>query len=236
MKWAHTLAGRMARLPPELQAACISYKGWKKRTKDAQLGSECFVRLLSADCARSDRAFVRHERAVRAPPPAQPPLLLGLLLCKCLAAPPSEHARPCTRDDLRLFVELIRTTLHKICKRMDRMLAGRQQPVAAVRWLESARATHAFEFLSGWRSSALFLDLPAECPVCLEPAVRVAIADCGHHICFSCLFTMLRMRGRRGTLRNIVVDSETRNPSRCPVCRWPAPFKEFHVCPPLPPL
>jgi hypothetical protein len=193
-------------LPDTLKSACIMYKKWKKvakRNESVDVGKE-----LSRECMRVDKLFQRCYNRLEHP--------------SCFSS------ECCSRDDIRLFAELNKTCLYKICKRLDKRMAPSPH---AREWLEKIKTRHVYDFLGGMKMASLEISLPAECPICLEAVDRVAISRCGHYVCLSCLGSMYHMRGRRGTLMNLIGYDESLHPSFCPLCRMRKPFMDLKICP-----
>lgn len=217
MKWAHTLVKRSEALPDWMRDKCISYKDWKKRFKKAvcRVETDDFIsRSILLDCKRVDRAFVKAYKEAFEPSPFS-----------CIVG----RADVASRDQILLFAELNATTLRKICKRIDKRL---QSKVVFRSWLNGIRSKCVYEFLGGWRKSSLSIEVPAECPICLEDCDRIAIARCGHYICERCLSRIYEFSGRNGTMNNLIQTCEERRRSHCPQCRVPNPFYNMCIWPP----
>lgn len=213
MKFGKSWAAAVADLPDELRESCVPYAAWKKRTK--QVGAFDWARAmadLTRDCKRVDCALGGAPRRLGG--------AIGELLCPGVRA-------DVLKSDLLAFVELNRTCVRKLCKRIDK----RGAEPRAVPWLRACCGAHAYAFLE--TATVAKLELAAgragserECPVCMEPfgdrgGGRALVLRCGHAVCVGCALRMTGASGVYGTLYNALAYARARWPgrSRCPLCR-----------------
>lgn len=222
MKYRRTWTSLHSQLPRDLQSSCIDYKKWKKAIKRLQQeqeqqsdGSRDLLRLLEAECAEVSRVFVgsakRRRRTTKAGDD-QP------LLQKCL---PRCLPRCLDPESVRMYAELNRTCLYKICKKLDKKASPAPR---ALEWMARAGRELRFAFMGGKELTSLRMSLPTECPVCLEERDEVAISRCGHVVCIACLEIMYDMRGRKGTFHNLIDARDGSRSTTCPLCRKARPF------------
>lgn len=203
MKWCHVLSSKLSGLPASLQEASINYKGWKRLTKTGF--TQKMIRQLETECKRVDAVFKSSYNRLGA--------------C-CFTS--------CSKDDLKLFVELNKTSVYKLCKRIDKKVS----PCPGARcWLQTAMSSHAYQFMGGWRATSLFVHLPAECPLCMDRVENIAISVCGHFMCMQCLFSFYKLERYNGMLHNVISHVENLAASRCPICREPRPYSRVHLLP-----
>ena len=127
---------------------------------------------------------------------------------------------------LLTFALVNRTTVTKLCKRIDRRNAD-----AGMREWFSRELRPSLRFCGGAEVRRLELDAgrvhAPECPVCLEEVRPFVIMDCGHCVCLPCFEAMHGISGMRGTLQNRLASSRWHAGGgtcpRCPECRRPHP-------------
>ena len=125
-----------------------------------------------------------------------------------------------SKDELRQFADLNSMCLYKICKRL-----AKRYGIDTMTWLEHARSAHLYDFLSGSKTASLHIELPVECPICLEMVKQVYISRCGHFMCLDCVGSIYHMKGRRGTLMNLIhYDELTCEIKYCHICREKSPY------------
>lgn len=234
MKYGRTWEALRLELPPFLQRSCLQYTQWKETIKAFVGPADVLLQQLEDDCERVSRAFTalarrRHRRRLL------PRLLSAAGWCPCVAA----VDRPCRAEDHnnKAFAELNRTSLYKICKKIDKRL--RPSP-RALEWMATRSRELRYPFLQGSELTSLVLTLPTDCPVCLDACDKIAISRCGHVLCLECLEDMYDMRGRKGTYHNLISARERASDRAitCPLCRkarpfssmmfWPRTFPEQH--------
>ena len=160
MKWSHVLSEKLGLLPLSLQQASISYKKWKKHTKNGSCND--IVKELEKDCKRTDETFKKVYSAI---------------------SKGSCFFTYFSKDDIKLFVDLNKTSIYKVCKRIDKKIS----PAPDARsWLQNSMKSHMYQFMGGWRITSLSINLPVECPLCMDGSERVAISKCGHFMCTQC--------------------------------------------------
>lgn len=187
---------------------------------------ECSIGRLYAECALVDAMFRRMHR----------------------------HSARFDRAVTLHFAALNRTTVYKVCKRIDKAAAAAEAATGAaadgadpkkawLRWYADTRRSGLFAFMGGMQVSHLELALgrrPAHCPICFAegaPATHGADATdlhptfvvpiCGHELCTDCV---TRMYGSKGKLHNLVhtytaTHAMTDVGMHCCVCRHYAPFR-----------
>lgn len=205
MKWGHVLSNNLGLLPAALQQASINYKKWKKYTKNSSCND--IVKELETDCKKTDETFKKSYD--------------NLYKTSCLC-------RSFSKEDLRLFVDLNKTSIYKICKRIDKKLIPSPH---AKTWLQICMSLHTYQFMGGWRVTALSIKLPVECPICLDNTGRIAISRCGHFMCIECLFRFYEIGKHKGTLLNVISHYDNAKLSKCPICRITRPYSKIHILP-----
>ena len=212
MKYGAAWKAAVAGLPPELQAACIPYAAWKKRTKGAVSWSSVGPRIAS-DCRRADVAL----------DPSPPGWAAAACVLACRATRADVHPR-----DLIEYARLNSEALRKLCKRVDKRNGGTPDAGRAKSWLARCRELHLFSFLGGAAVARLELErahAPVDCPVCFEPCglpQRPALVTaCGHVLCVPCAERVTGAGDVCGALQNRFSFVSDRWPQRCvcPLCR-----------------
>ena len=221
MKWGHVMSNEAARLPAPLRDQCIDYKMWKKCTRKNSCFpcDESFFDHLTAECTKVDHVFEKALKTKSKTP-----------LCRCICR--ETRAPKYTMDDLDLFTRLNKTTVYKVCKRMDKNCPGTK---SALGWLAKVQERHAFEFMGGSKVTAMRVTVPARCPICLEDASRIAVSRCGHYMCLPCLLTFYDIgEHKRGMLFNLISHQDAKCPSQCPICRNRNPYNnDLILVPPV---
>ena len=208
MKWSHVLSEQLGLLPFSLQQASISYKKWKKYTKNCNCEGNIIVRELETDCKAKDEQFKKAYSVI--------------------------SNRSCfsttyfSKDDIKLFVDLNKTSIYKVCKRIDKKISPTP---GAKKWLQESMTFNMYQFMGGWRLTSLSISLPVECPLCLDRSERVALSKCGHFMCTGCLFKFYELGKYKGTLQNVISHCDNMSLSRCPICRTPRPYSKVQLLP-----
>jgi hypothetical protein len=208
MKFCKTWLQKYMSLPPNLRNISLSYKEWKKKLK-SQNPNEDILRDLRTQCDNIDRYISSTTNTRRT----------------CFKCYGDEHAREHTPEHaspLYEFMALNRMCLYKICKRIDKTLPG----TGAMKLLAEYRNRH---FLNDYRSTFYKLessrDNNEECPICLDMCNNFAILQCGHYFCMDCFLNIYGVKGKRGTLINILANTSRK--LSCPLCRHVMEYNLF---------
>lgn len=200
MKFCKTWFQKYMSLPPNLRNISLSYKEWKKKIKvQTPNGSTDILRDLRMQCDNIDR----YIHIISTPNTRH-------TCFRCYDdVEAHEHASP-----LYEFMALNRICLYKICKRIDKSLPG----TGAMKLLAEYRNRH---FLNDYRSTFYKLessrDNNEECPICMDICNNFAILQCGHYFCMECFLKIYGVKGKRGTLINILANTSRK--LSCPLCR-----------------
>lgn len=226
MKFGRAWRERVQRLPPDLAAACVHYKRWKKSLRcsggERARSAEDAWRDLQDELRGAETAFAEAVAARRR--------MVCALLSPCFGSCPGGGRRRggMRADQLLEYAALNRTAAYKVCKRIDKTLGGGGFDCRAR--LAALVGTHSLEVLGGSEVRALELECgaAAECPVCLEVwgpgrqgRGRVVLLRCGHTLCLPCALAILGVPGgSRGTPHNLLgYGCATGGELRCPSCR-----------------
>ena len=214
MKFAHRWPSEIAGLPPDLRAACIDYRGWKKRIKRGDIE---VVAALERECGRVDAAFIAALAALR-------PRCLG-----CFHSLPAQGGRGARTTDLLRFARANSLCVYKVCKRADKRTKGTGPGCRG--WLVGVRKERRFRFMGGPELATLELELDEEsakdegwvCPICTEGGKGALVLRCGHALCVDCALRHAGVRHLRGQLHNVFANAK--RDGSCPFCRFPRAFE-----------
>lgn len=224
MHWNRILQEKLSQLPDSLKSRCIDYKLWKKSTKSSVLFDDFIIVELYTTCKRVDKVFQRifsdlHDK---------------ISLSKCIAwISFCSEKEKYTVEELLIFAQINKTTVYKICKRIDKRINRRGDKGNALSWLCDMKMQHKFQFMGGAKLTVLEMTAnsttPIECPICLENVDQVVVSHCGHYMCLECVFSLCKIQNRyTGYLYNIL---SFRDKTICPMCRAWNPFENFMVIP-----
>jgi hypothetical protein len=189
-------------LPYQLQKHCIQYKKWKKYTKSPPKN---IIKSLEHECKLVDRIFHKIYHDYNHP----------IFFCRVTY----------TREDIQKFVELNKTCIYKICKRLDKKIQSNTK-----KWLLDVKQNLRFKFLGGTEITSLNIKFPTECPICFESVNRIIIARCGHYLCFDCMENLYHLHGQNGKVYNLIYNADYNNTVNCPFCRISYPFMRCKIC------
>jgi hypothetical protein len=208
MKYGSLWKNKVQSLPDTLQQYCISYKKWKKACKTPSVMDKLY--LLEKECKDANDTFVDGFRYIYKKPKS------------CCYSSNFEHVK---LTDLEAFAAINKTTLYKLCKRIDK----RHKTSVFKNWLN--QHFHQFSFNYGLYVTRLCLELSKQehtmCPICLDDfdsETIFTITSCGHLLCYSCFCDLYKIHGKRGLIRNLVVCADVEMKIKCPICRSDRPY------------
>ena len=157
----------------------LSYDMWKKRIKNPSSHFKLNWRwYLNNECTTIDNALFSTIEL---------PMWLQVAMGTCC------NKRPLTSKEIIRISEVNKTTLYKICKKLDKLLLpSLKQSGAAMEWYIKVVSQHKYKFLGGAELARIRIDMgldKSECPICLDDKVNnddVLILSCGHIICTAC--------------------------------------------------
>lgn len=237
MKFSQTwLTSRANICNDDLYRSCLVYKIWKKRAKTGMTPDvNELLELLKKDLTTVNRIFEKWLRVYF-------PKGCAHLWNGCLSSTEqSDKRNKQIVQDLHNFCALHKQCFYKITKRLDKRLCTgvfKKWYVDKVADLKCSLLGHFWikrleiemQLLSKDRSDN------GECPLCLEEVSNIAILACGHTVCVDCLKQVHSIKGKKGTLFNIIGYNINHCHMKimCPVCRCTNPYKDFdkyHVVP-----
>lgn len=115
------------------------------------------------------------------------------------------HRQQIKRSEIAVFLKLNKKTLYKLIKKISK---------------HNSCTIDLNKLIGDWVVKAeldLGLRDPGECPICLDSIESCVILKCGHFLCISCFETLFHVKGKRGTIWNIL--SNCCPVLKCPVCR-----------------
>lgn len=220
MKFCKTWLQKYMALPPDMRSVSLSYKEWKKKLKRCE-GDACECDLLG-ELRRQCELIDNYLRIVTEPKPAP-----RRQSCLCRwgfhyrgdsggghVVEVGSVKATTFPEPLCEFMSLNKTCLYKICKRIDKTLPE----TGAMKLLLEMRSRH---FLEDYRYTFFKLESGGhaeECTICMEERDKYAILECGHYFCIDCFVAMYGLKGKKGTLRNILAN--TNRKLTCPMCRY----------------
>lgn len=222
MKFGTTWKAEVAKLPAALQQFVLSYKKWKKLSnKDAT--APLLKDQLQSECEHISAQFKAYTEAVLRPSVSK--TRRWCCFPKVKAMNRVYHLEDITQQDLYQCALLNKTTLYKICKRMDK----RSRAHLYRQWLQ--KHAHEFHFEHGLYLSRLALELDhtdLTCPICLDEYKETdkpfVLLRCGHPMCFECMMDFFHIKGKKGTFHNLLHISDIFHHTTCPTCRCPQPL------------
>jgi len=204
MKFLRTWLSISGNLPLILQNSCISYKKWKKYTKNPPNN---ILKLLELECKQVDHTFKK--------------LYHNLFYPSCFS-------KSFDKEDIKQFAELNKTCIYKICKRLDKRI---EPCPCTLSWLKLVKNNFKYSFLGGMEMTSLNIIIPTECEICLNQVNRIIIAKCGHYVCFDCFVRMYDLSGVKGEIHNLILYGDYWRKINCPFCRIQRPFSTCKVWP-----
>lgn len=207
MKFNETWNEEYKKLPPDLQRHCLLYKKWKKLSK-TELERK-HVQTLEQECIKASMVLQN--------------MLHKIYKDNCGLCFIQKHV-PVSEHDLLTYAKLNKTTLYKICKRLDK----RQQSKKFMIWFEQHYKMYSFNY----GSVLTFLmmedgkDCDYTCPICLEDIQSTSpfiILRCGHIMCWHCFSDFYDIHGKKGLISSIVSNVDAKKKRSCPTCRCPRP-------------
>ena len=202
MKFLRTWIAITNNLPITLKNSCISYKKWKKYTKNPPNN---IVNLLAIECKKVDIIFKKYYNHLYHP--------------TCFSKYES-------KEDIKQFANLNKICLYKICKRLDKRI----KPCPNIlTWLINIKNNFKYSFLGGIEITSLNIKLPLECQICFNDVEKVIIAKCGHYMCFDCLIKIYDLNGLKGKIHNLIFYGNYYRSINCPFCRISKPFSRCKV-------
>ncbi len=204
MKFLRTWSTISNNLPVTLQNACISYKKWKKYSKNPPNN---IINLLELECKKVDQIFKKYYHNLYYP------------LC---------FSKQQSKEDIQQFADLNKTCIYKICKRLDKRIIPCP---STIEWLTKIKNSFKFAFLGGIEVTSLTITIPSECPICLEEVEKIIISKCGHYVCFDCLIKMYELNGVKGEMHNLIHYGDYCRKLNCPICRIQRPFSSCKIWP-----
>jgi hypothetical protein len=226
---------------PRLRELSINYKQWKKLSANSKHRGEreyasLLMNILDVDLEKVERVF---QEAVDSVFPDRKSKM-GLISFRNKK---EGGMGTDLKKNIYLFAMLQKKTLYKVTKRLDKKLDSNG---AFKKWFREKVDLRKYGILGGFWMKRLSLEIgeagegEEACPVCLESldknAMPTIITHCGHVICGDCMEALYQVKGKRGTIRNILEHNRSSDYSaiRCPICRCPEPqrgFDEYHVFP-----
>jgi hypothetical protein len=212
MKYCVIWKKSLESLPIQLRASCIPYKTWKKLSKGKTKNEKELLELLHRQCKTTSDTFRRFAKMI-----FRKHTFLGFFYRRTM--------RPdVSADELLMYAKLNKTTLYKICKRLDK----RSHVKIFQSWLNTNY--HNYSFNNGVYLTRLNIMTnncaTTECPICLmefdDETPRI-ITQCGHIMCNECLSNLFHLKGRRGILNNLIAVTDIEEHIQCPVCRHEHP-------------
>jgi len=209
MKWCKTLSNSTKHLPKVLQNTMIDYKKWKQLTRKNSdiIFDDMLQQKLIKECCLVDRIFKK--------------IYSNMSFFTCCT-------QKYTNKEIILYSELNRTTLYKICKRINKN--SMIPKLNALTWYNAIRKSHKFQFLGGQKLSALQLQIDKLCPICFEKSDKIAISICGHWMCISCLKNYYNIT-HHGTIYNTIAaqNLNEKNSKKCHICRYTNPYSKILI-------
>lgn len=225
MKFCATWKSEIMQLPYALQCHVLSYKKWKKLSV-AHYCANDLIQRLEEDCFEINKTMKDAMHHIIHPSQAQPNLFCIPIFRTSKVVDSSNVWMDIQWKDLYTYAMLNKTTLYKICKRMDKRRASN----AFRQW-----RMHHFKdyyFNHGMYLTRLYLESfskDMECPICFEPLLNsndchfqqpVIILNCGHVLCVQCVAQLYNMTGKKGSFCNLLsVELSKGNACFCPMCR-----------------
>lgn len=210
MKYAKQLQQSLLDLPASLQAACISYKSWKKFCKGVPKKDRCIdesLALLQSQCAKVDKVYMHHYQR----------LSPHVLKIGCLSLQACSRSKP---DDVLRFAKVNSQTVYKVAKRLSKVCKDPEP----MKWLTQVRTEHLYAFMGGKTTTHLVLRVEGhvECPICMDDIEpdkthKVVVFRCGHCACLDCVLHYTGVWKMKGTWFNLLACARKRD---CPVCRY----------------
>ena len=209
--------------------------------------------ILDGECSEAHAKFVKLvQPLVR----SASPLLPRLAACCLVRGLDVATSGPSAPGTCLALAALNQECLRKVCKRIDKSLPPPTAGVSACEWLRMVASKNKFEFMNGSTRTVLALQSgdseldTRQCPVCLNVmdlkpgdtndgwsssahALQhsAVIFVCGHLACADCVLRACNMRGRKGTLINLLGACRAHG-MPCPMCRNPfALGNSTHRCP-----
>lgn len=207
MKFKRTWIESMKLLPVYLQEVCIDYKTWKKCKN---IGKEEICRNLQRDIEIVNRVFVSNN-------------CMKFSFCR-------RRIYTVNNAELYEYLKLNKVCIYKICKRLDK-----RYNLNMMGWYNNIRRK--YEFLCGFIMKKLECEVygcKEECPICFDTDKTMIISNCGHLMCTECIENMYNIKGKKGTLKNLISAYDAEKRSSCPICRSDRPFQDIdleHVWP-----
>jgi hypothetical protein len=215
MKFGRYLREIMETLPSKLANATLSYKKWKKRSKVIKDISTNLAKL-GRECNKVNTIFLTETKLY----------LSGRRGCFHNFISPS---------DILQFAQVNKTAMYKICKRLDK----RGLTYGAMQWYNKIVGDRSFDFIGGFWLERLRIEVNRRsidpCPVCFQEfdaKSTFVFSNCCHMICWDCFITHAKIKGKRGTVNN-VLQSYCPN-VLCPMCRSSNAYfniRKFNIIP-----
>ncbi len=207
MKYSQHWKKEMDLLPMFLKHYCIHYKRWKKCINTPHK-SNTYIDILEKDCLHVDNIFTMYYNSY------------SKLNC---------FLKIIDKSLLLRFAILNKTTVYKICKRLDKLVNPSPN---ALQWMNMVQTKLKYNFLGGYMLTSLSIKLPIECDICFHNVNHIAVSKCGHYMCIECLEDMYKMRGKKGTFQNLVDSFYSEHKlTCCPFCRYNQPFTKIEFVP-----
>jgi hypothetical protein len=208
MKYANIWKQQVQELPIKLQSSVLSYKNWKKLSKLNY--NEDYLKILEKDCQNINNIIKKKYKIYN---------IKNIKNIICW----NNNMEKITNKDLYSYMILNQTTLHKICKRMDK----RNNFHLFIPWLN--KNYKQFYFNYGLYYTRILLEnnilKNITCPICLcelelTEKNPILITDCGHIFCIECIRGYYKTYEHHGTLKNIINYHEHYiKHESCPECR-----------------
>ena len=215
MKYGKTWAAQVQSLPIVLQDLSISYKKWKQVSSN--IPADILMQQLEKECNVVSKTFERHAKLLLNPDGNGCSCIFRMFCCNKTVDVAT------TAEDILLYATINKTTLYKICKRLDKRNADGGH--AFIKWFNTKNT-----FVSSMYFTALTMQTKTdcECPVCLDPVsgdLLFIIFKCGHYVCYNCLLGLYGIRGYNGTLKDALAYNAEN--AKCPLCRVAHPCRKF---------
>lgn len=254
MKYGKTFARESSIVHAALTPCLLDYRKWKRilsmKSRETVFTTYSslthFLMALQNECDHLDVLYKKIIRVVLTDRDKCPPWgCIGSCIIPLAHSLKDSAYRPSVSDCI-IFQDMNTITLRKLCKRADKLLSP--SVPGAQQWLNSAKASSKYAFLSGFLYKTLKLlcgseennAKPEECPVCFEQiewSIRraehdtiegtIVVMACGHVVCTECVLRMCSMQNRVGTLRNLLGVCRESHQLACPVCRDRKPLRNL---------
>ena len=213
MKFGSIWKQQINELPINLQSTVLSYKKWKKISKLNY--NENLLKTLEEESKNINNIIKNNYNNFN---------INNIIKLKCC----NSNIEKISKKDLYLYIMLNKTTLYKICKRIDK----RNNFNLFMTWLNKNYKTFYFNY-GLYYTRTLFENNEMQdviCPICLcdlEVTIKnpILIMNCGHLMCFDCILQYYNISKNHGTLKNLIsYHDHYLKPMNCPECREDYPF------------